>query len=291
MTVCVAALANKAKSIVCIADKAIVYGQTQWDSESSKILELPTSKSLLMFSGIDEELSRVLGRLFTRESEIGNDISLTKTILEHEYQEAIKELRIAKFLTPQLLTQETYVTAISHQQLNPHIKEIAKQVNDYATECHLLLCGFDAQKKPFILLVIPPGIVVDMTHTGFQSIGGGWEKANSKLLYSGYKRSRSTQRVMYEVFDAKAFAEMVPGVGEDWDTRVVTADRLGWLIPRDIDNIIVDVWNQQGVSPFSSRKRANRDKPPTGWEDILRDHVKKMSKAKTPEVGQQTSQT
>ena len=64
------------------------------------------------------------------------------------------------------------------------------------------------------------------------------------------------------------------------DTRVVTAERVGWIIPRDIDNLIVDVWNQRETSPFSSLKRAKRDAPPKNWKKILSDHVEQMSKAK-----------
>jgi hypothetical protein len=283
MTVCVAALANKGKSLVCIADKAITYGHTQWDSDSSKIIELPTNKCLVLFSGDDEELSRVLGRVIARESEIGNDVPRTKTILESEYQEAMKELKLAKFITPQMLTQDAYIAAISQPQLNPHIEEIAKQVNDYAMECQVLVCGFDAQKKSFILMVISPGIVLDMTHTGFQAIGGGWEKANSKLLYSGYRRAKSTERIMYEIFDAKAFAEMTPGVGTDWDTRVVTDERVGWILPANIDNLIVKVWNHRETSPFYSAKKSKRKPPPKDWKKILSDHVKKMSAVKQDE--------
>ncbi len=55
MTVCVAAICESSKAIVCVADKAITLNQSiQWDANASKILPIgkPTRKPpcLALFS-------------------------------------------------------------------------------------------------------------------------------------------------------------------------------------------------------------------------------------------------
>jgi hypothetical protein len=67
--------------------------------------------------------------------------------------------------------------------------------------------------RPYILHLGTAGIVSDMTQTGFDPIGTGSEKSISKMLYSEHKRSREAYRTLYDIFDAKAFAEMSSGVG------------------------------------------------------------------------------
>ena len=47
MTVCVAALAADFNAVVCVADKALSYGEyIQWDSDSSKIVKINPSGTL-----------------------------------------------------------------------------------------------------------------------------------------------------------------------------------------------------------------------------------------------------
>lgn len=72
MTVCVAALASDMKAIVCVADKAISYGDgyIQWDADSGKITKLNPSGAVVMVSD-EGHAPRVLARLFERAGEIG----------------------------------------------------------------------------------------------------------------------------------------------------------------------------------------------------------------------------
>src|SRR6266849_5632180 len=71
MTICVAALAADFEAIVCMADKALTYGDyIQWDSDSSKIIKVNPSGTLMMFSGEEEPSSKVLAKFIARRNEL-----------------------------------------------------------------------------------------------------------------------------------------------------------------------------------------------------------------------------
>ena len=58
MTVCTSALAAEEKAIVCMADKALSYGDTiPWDSDSSKMFALSNEALVIMFAGSEEPTS------------------------------------------------------------------------------------------------------------------------------------------------------------------------------------------------------------------------------------------
>lgn len=269
MTVCIAALAQESKAIVCVSDTAISYGDTiQWDSDSTKVFELNSSGTLVLFAGSEELTSRVLGRVVAKADEIGDDIPQTRKVLEMEYREALQELIEARCLAPRLLSREDYIKSISQQEINPFIRGIADEVKAFVPDCALLVCGFDKEKRPFILFIDGPGTVTDMTITGFHSIGSGWEKSISKMLYSEHKKSHSIARVLFDTFDAKAFAEMSVGVGFNWDTWVITAERKAHKVPEKIDLIVEAAWADHDRSPFELREKDDIS-PPKNWKSQL----------------------
>jgi len=277
MTVCTSALSQNSEAIVCVADRALTYGMSiQWDSDSSKIFELNQNGTLVLFAGSEDITSRIIGKLITVGDQIGEDIGKTRKLLEREYQEAVDELITAKYLTPRLMTKDDYVKATSQQNINSHIRGIAAEIKSFEADCALLVCGFDAQQRPFILYVDNPGVVTDMTRTGFHSIGSGWEKAVSKMLFSEHKKSRELARTLYDAFDAKAFAEMASGVGFDWETWVITKNRKAHHVPDGIDAIVEHAWAEHDRSPFDKREKDDADPPPRNWKAQIRQYARKI---------------
>src|SRR5262249_23372375 len=198
MTICLAALAENKNAIVCVADKALTYGPyIQWDADSAKILKLKPSGSVVMLS--DEGTGpRVLTSLFEKNSGIGgNKRSDTISSCEEQYRSAVGHLVEATFLRPRLLTRMDYVRAITGSEVNPMMRALADEIKDFDMKCDLLVCGFDIDGVPFILDIGSPGISKDMTLTGFQAIGGGWEKAISRLLFAEHKSEHPIERVLY----------------------------------------------------------------------------------------------
>ena len=197
-------------------------------------------------------------------------IPTTKKILEDEYQAAVQEIVEAKFLTPRLITKAEYIQAISGTEINSFIKSIAREVKCYTPDASLIVSGFTENGKPFILTVDAPGVVTDMTITGFHSIGSGWDKSVSKLLFSDFSRKDPLHTVMYDIFDAKAFAEMAAGVGVDWDTRIITGHDKGILVPDKIDVLVERGWMEHELHPFAVRELTGDERPPKRWKSMLR---------------------
>jgi hypothetical protein len=205
-------LAADSKAIVVIADKALSYeGYIQWDADSTKIFAFPKNRAVVLISGEEESTTRMLG-YFASFVELGDERPPTWKFCEAYYKRCVEELIEAYFLQPKLISREQYIAAISGAQINPYIRNIADSIDKYNMNCDIILCGFDADKEAYIFSVAWPGIVTDMTLTGFHAIGGGWDKAISRLLWSETKRAHRIERVLFDAFDAKANAEMAVGM-------------------------------------------------------------------------------
>ena len=255
-----------------MSDRALSYGDTiQWDSDSSKMFSLRNGGMVIMFSGSEEATSRVLGKVIAREAELGRDIAATRKVLEEEYREAVQEIVEAKFLTPRLIKRDEYIRAISGTEINSFVESIAKEIKNYEPDSALIVSGFDESSRPFILYLDSPGVVTDMTITGFHSIGSGWEKSVSKLLFSEFSRKDPLHTVMYDLFDAKAFAEMAVGVGMDWETRIITGHESGLEVPDEIDGLIERGWVEHEHHPFAENEI--EDAPPKYWKSKLRSYA------------------
>jgi hypothetical protein len=272
MTVCVSALASNEEAIVCIADKALSYGDHfQWDSDSIKMLPVNPSGSLIMFAGGERGTSKVLARILARESEVGTTtVADTTKLLEAEYKAAKDELVEQLYLAPRLLKRSDYLDAVKGAAINPYIKSVAEEIDAFDMDCQLLVCGFDGEDKPFILDVMNPGVVTDMTTTGFHAIGSGWGEAVSHLLFTEHKRTHGVDRVLYDVFDAKANAELNANVGYEWDAQVIVAGiNKPVFIPRETQKLIERVWVKATRSPFEKRTKEDAAPPPSNWRDEL----------------------
>lgn len=125
-----------------------------------------------MISGREDSISRILPRL-NANSELGKSNSPTAYFCEHEYKECLQELIETNFLVPRLLARQEYVAAISGPAINPYMESLAEAIDQFQAECSLLLCGFNDDKEAYILQLAEPGIVTDLTRTGFGAVGSG----------------------------------------------------------------------------------------------------------------------
>jgi hypothetical protein len=282
MTVCVGALANYGNAVLCIADKALTYqnygnsGTFQWDADVTKII--PVGKRLVaLMSGAEESCTRLLYRLHNIKG-FGDTHTGTLQAAESEYTKVSEELSTAMFLTPNLLTKEEYVAAISQPKINSHVKAIADSIQSYDMQCDILLCGFEASGDTVILHLRAPGICTNMLHTGFHAVGAGWERAVSQMLWSDYERKNSMARVFYDVFDAKANAEMTVGVGYEWDAKVIIKGVSSpFDVPKEQKELIEKAWAKYNRSPFKKRNpKEDLDPPPKNWKELLDEYFNSL---------------
>jgi hypothetical protein len=273
VTVCVAALAVNGRTIICVADKAISYGeQIQWDSDSTKIVKLNPSGSLVMFSGDEQATQKVLANMLSVSDQIkGKTKAELIKLCEEQFKDAVDDLIVGLFLKPRLLTKEDYINAITGTKINDMMRSLADEIKKYEVDCGLLVCGFDVNHSPFILSVSSPGVVTDMTHTGFHAIGSGWDKAVSRLLFSEHKRDHALARVLYDAFDAKANAEMESHVGYEWDAVVSLDGPVEYCdIGKEIKELVERTWVQYNRSPFDKyNPKEDVEPPPKNWKKRL----------------------
>ena len=269
MTVCVASLSDNEKCIVCVADKALSYGDyIQWDSDCSKIISLHDKAIALVASGRESHVTAVMEHIKAKCSFSGNRLEILSS-LEEVYGHVFKLSQISEVLRPQLLSEEDYIKTIKTSKLNNHMVRIAELISQYILDCDLLICGFDNHESPYIYHIMSPGLVTDFTNVGFHAIGSGAEKAVSQLLFDEHKRSHNIARTLYECFDGKAHAEMAVGVGYGWDACFVTNSVIRPLAD-DGKRLVDKIWSKYNRSPFKKEKDDDElEDPPDDWDRQL----------------------
>ena len=270
MTVCVAALASGGDGIVCIADKALSYGDyIQWDSDTTKIIPLRSNNGVLMVSG-GENSSRVVNALLaiSFDGSIGDMI----TDVEKSYQSSYDQVLEIKFLRQNGITREQYFSAISGPQINRHIEHIADQIEHFSLDVDVIICGY-MTPEPFMLSVTSPGKAIDLAREGFHAIGSGYDHAIARLLFHEHKRTNPIPETLYECFDAKAHAEMAAGVGYEWDAYVVVPAR-AVSIDEKIKPLLDKIWAKGNRTPFYKKKDGDLAGPPRNWRQQLDDIIK-----------------
>jgi hypothetical protein len=279
MTICAAALAAKSRAIVCVADKALSYGDyITWESDSTKIIPLSHPGCLAMFSGEEEGISRVISALSAKEN-LGATASEIAKTCEGEYKTCVQELVDHRFLFPRLLTRDQYQRAVSAKQSNPIIESLSAEIKAFNIACDLLICGFDSQSRPFILYQSnPSGTVSDLTMTGFGAIGSGYSYTLARLLFLTHKKEDDLDKVLYDTYDAKFSAEMSPSVGTDWDAVVIHLDQDATPhitpVAEEINELIESVWfHKMALSPYEKPKDSDPDPPPKNWKAKIKKYV------------------
>lgn len=276
MTICIAALGANSKAIVCVADKAITYGEViQSDTECLKIIDVGKAGMVVLTSGDDDITTRLLRKL--RKSpmyeNLGKNLENTILCCETVYSECANELRESSYLTPYFLKREDFVRAISGPQINPYMKNLAYKVSK-PLGFEFILCGFDDSGKAFIVSLDERGIATEETNTGFATAGGGSDFALSRFLQLNSKRKDPIGRVLHDCFSAKADAEIAQGVGYWWDAKILLRGNKKQnkkpqiiKVNEDIKNLVEGVWKFYTKNPFDEKEMPR--KPPKRWKPRL----------------------
>jgi hypothetical protein len=270
MTVCVAALASMSRSIVCIADKALSYGdQISWDSDGSKMFELNPSGTIVMFAGGERDISEVVSRILVEDGDVWTSRVSTRQKLKAIFRGAIDETIDTIFLAKNQIKRDEYVSAISRGDVNSFIMGLADQINRFEFDCSLLVAGFD-NDCPYLICAEADGMILDMTTTGFHAIGSGNDKAIARLLFNEHKRIHDIERVIYDCFDAKANAEMTATVGYEWDAKLIFPPHLGNSdVPKEMKELLEKAWSKFNRSPFEKFDPKEHWSLPKNWKAQL----------------------
>lgn len=254
MTVCVAAIAEESKSIVMIADKAVTYGAISADAGIEKMQGIGDSGWFALMSGNLPDCEAVIRRAVFRLP-IERTYESMLSCLEGAYKEVQSEWLEAVALRPLLLTREDLLARpASLQPLADQTIQLANQrLQQLNFDVYLLVCGFEAN-KPHIFTVVRPGVAQSHDTTGFAAIGNGNEAATARLLWNYADEEDDLDVALYQVVDAKTYAEMVQGVGAASDAWVLSEGQPIAKVPIEIVDLLNDVFQRASRLPFKPRE-------------------------------------
>jgi|SRR5271155_1460713 len=169
------------------------------------------------------------------------------------------------------ISKAIYEQALATAAVSPLMQNIVMEMEEFIFDCDIMLCGINDFYKPYIISARAPGIVIDCTRQGFNSIGIGADIANPRMLWSKYERTHPVGRVLFDVFDAKANAEMSPGVGFSWDAIIIFADDgYAYEVPKTIKQLIESSWDEHNRSPFEEwNPEEDLPRPEERWKERI----------------------
>jgi len=279
LTVCVAALAEESKAIVCIADRAITYpsygSPVQSDSGIKKIMDVGDTRWCALFSGDMSFAQQVVTKLAAKAGGARSqgttlDFAWMGASALSVYQECYEELVQNRILRPFLLTKDTFLNRPKNiQPLDPqYIASINAKLQEFQLSCQLMLCGFDSV-GPHIFTVVEPGEVQWNDVEGHNAIGIGKEAATSRIAWLETERSESLSSVFYDMFDAKVASEIIQGVGYEWDGKILVSAKSPIDIPKEYKRLIDQMWITNNRSPYSDPPDDD-EIPPKNWKSKLK---------------------
>ena len=256
MTICIAALANKEKSVVLASDKMVSQHMPLMEYEHTveKIVRI-NEHFYVLIAGVVNHAVAILdcARSEIRENS-GYDEKfeiMKKVYIEYRDQRIVDEI-----LRPQGIHSIDDFQS-KHQILLPNIsssvQHLIAQVNLGIT---LILVALDQhQQRCHIRVLSHPGHLFRPLE--YASIGTGDMHAAQSLIGARYQKEKELEVVTYLVYEAKRRAEVAPGVGSLTEMIVlsvgdtVTGRKLG---VDDINKLakVYDIINKRDENSISS---------------------------------------
>jgi hypothetical protein len=141
---------------------------------------------------------------------------------------------------------------------------------DFKITCSLLVCGFDLEGVPHIFSITSPGMATNHDIPGFHAVGVGRDIAIGELYQFETEAEESLDTALYEVFDAKATAELIQGVGYEWDCSILVADRDPVEITRSARKAMEGMLEEATTSPYHPKWGDKFDRIPQ-WKKTLKE--------------------
>lgn len=275
MTICIVALSQVTKAIVCVADKALSYRdtETQYDTDTTKIVHFGLEKKLVALISGGPHSTQVLANL-QAIPDLGDNVLATIQAAETAYHDAYQLAQEKAVLIPRGLNRQLYEKILTKPRVNSVIENTVVDMKKFNMDCDIILAGFDTRNLPFILALEAPGQAFDVTRDGVFAIGAGFDKAIARVRSEDYQRGQDIRHVVYSLFDAKADTEDTFGIGFNWDGCVIRQNGNPNPLPTETKLLIEQVWSKYTRSPFKERDPIfDYQDPPDDWKDRLKELI------------------
>ena len=234
MTVCIAALADKGKSLVLATDTMITMPGLSYEFEKSnlyKMYELTEKEIFVLTAGsaldanlIITETERILAKQKIDNKELSFDYIVD--VFRKVYQDIRRTKVIQTLLEPRGLTLESYYK--NQRFLAPEIiNEVERALINFNLQTELIIAGrsLSAGEKTYqIYTIAHPGISVCSSPVGYATTGSGALHSSYYLIGTEYSSAKTAKEVLNIVKKAKKQAERAPGVGKTTITKTLSVE-------------------------------------------------------------------
>ncbi len=232
MTVCIAALADKGKSLVLATDTMITMPGLSYEFEKSnlyKMYELEEKESFVLTAGSVLDANMIISRsekILAKQKIDNSDISFSfiVDVIRRVYQDVRREKVVQSLLETRGLTLEAYYR--NQRMLAPEIiNEVERALTTHNIGTELIVAGRSlatGENSYQIYTVSHPGVVNCVTPVGYATTGSGALHASYYLIGTEYSSAKSLKTVEDIIKKAKKQAERAPGVGKTTMIKTLT---------------------------------------------------------------------
>lgn len=277
MTICAAAFSAKSKAIVMVADQAITHGIERpiiSDIGVKKILPIGKTGWHALMAGDPSFAQEVIGAVSDaiadetkpHHAAYPGTLKAMMGCVKACYKSIRRQWVIDRFISPRFLDEKD-----PYSNLPDEYKEaLAATIADFSISCSLLICGFDGKGMPHVFSVVWPGVAASHDTPSFHAIGIGRDLALGQLYQYETTESQDLDETMYELFDAKATAEMNPNVGYLWDCCILVPNREPVDITQKVRAALEHLLAEATASPYHPKFGSDFAKVPE-WKKTIKE--------------------
>jgi hypothetical protein len=263
MSVCIASMADHLQAIVIATDQMAAVGDLAADHVMAKVdlLAHPATVTpfwAVLWSGDDiTSVSPIITQAQTQLKKGNNPRppftadEVAKAMAE-AYQREMRVRINADILSPFDIEIASFATH-GKDVFKDEFSAVVQRISQYDLGCEFLVCGFHEGRKATIFSVGRRGVVEYHDKFGFWVIGSGSHLALSSFLLRAHNnRERSLAEAIYNVCEAKFWAELSGYVGQT--TTLMVLDRQHFLttVSPETIGLIKAAWQRDGRPPIST---------------------------------------
>jgi hypothetical protein len=255
VTVCLAVICNKSKSIICVSDEKVDYGEFAADSAAQKTQHFDRD-CMVLYAGNDAEYAPLIidaARDRFHEDKRSRNPHIAARYIHEAYCECLQNQIESRVLKRYGFTLSSFQKN-GKRLLTPEVFAVLFQkIEQIRLSLQFLICGFKQHQKRYEAQILSVnGLTPPVSHeaVGMWAIGSGTSLALSSLSFAADKRGLGRRSPLalglYSALAAKFMAESNSQVGRTTWFIVLSPNRLRSMN----DNYIKQVktaWEKHGT--------------------------------------------
>jgi hypothetical protein len=239
MTCCVAALCDRGKSIVLVADKMVGLGMIEGEPEITKILKIHASWRVMIAGNDISPAFPIVDSL--KRKLTGRRLSLTvENVMDATYEcyrEERSRISEGMHLAPRGWTAGEFNSPAAGVIPKRTRREVIEKLNAQRLEVSLLVAGFDSSGGGHIFSLDDyeqRGRPRRHDIPGFHAIGTGADGALYMMTYREASSSLPLRLMLYYAAEGKYFGELAGSVGQRTDAIIIRAGKLAFRVKEEV---------------------------------------------------------